>query len=58
VGNGALAQPSNFNKLSKADKCAARDLPPSACKKFPIQSQASSGNITTDQTTDGGLANP
>ena len=50
VSNGALAQPSNFNKLSKADKCAARDLPPSACKKYPDQSQANNGGMGASQT--------
>ena len=50
VSNGALAQPSNFNKLSKADKCAARDLPPSACKKYPYQSQAHNGGVAAGQT--------
>ena len=50
VGNGAHAQPSNFNKLSKAEKCTARDLPPSACKKVSDQSQANSGGIDASQT--------
>ena len=50
ASNGATAQPSNFNKLSKAEKCAARDLPTSACKKFPDQSQANNGGMAASQT--------
>ena len=56
VNNGAIAQPSNFNKLSKAEKCAARDLPPSACKKFPDQSQANNGGLGASQT--GNISGP
>ena len=50
VSNDALAQPSNFNKLSKVEKCASGDLPPSACKKVSERSQANSGDIDAGQT--------
>jgi hypothetical protein len=53
VSNDALAQPSNFNKLSKVEKCASGDLPPSICKKVSERSQANIGDIDTDQTGGG-----
>ncbi|WP_458720768.1 hypothetical protein [Candidatus Nitrosocosmicus sp. R] len=53
VSNGALAQPSNFNKLSKVEKCASGDLPSSACKKVSERSQANNGDIDAGQTGGG-----
>jgi hypothetical protein len=53
VSNGALAQPSNSNKLSKVEKCASGSLPPSACKKVYERSQADSGGIDPGQTGGG-----
>ena len=53
VSNDVLAQPSNFNKLSKVEKCASGDLPPSACKKVSERSQANSGDIDAGQTGGG-----
>ena len=53
VSNDAPAQPSNLNKLSKVEKCASGDLPPSACKKVSERSQANSGDIDTGQTGGG-----
>jgi len=53
VSNGALAQPSNSNKLSKVEKCASGDLPSSACKKVSERSQANSGDIDLGQTGGG-----
>jgi hypothetical protein len=53
VSNGALAQPSNFNKLSKVEKCASGDLPHSACKKVSQRSQANNGDIDAGQTGGG-----
>ena len=50
VNNGVFAQPSNSNKLSKVEKCASGDLPPSACKKVSERSQANSGSIDAGQT--------
>jgi hypothetical protein len=50
VSNGALAQPSNSNKISKVEKCASGDLPPSACKKASDRSQTNSGGIDSGQT--------
>ena len=49
----SFAQPSNFNKLSKVEKCASGNLPPSACKKVSERSQANSGDIDTGQTGGG-----
>jgi hypothetical protein len=49
VSNGALAQPSNSNKLSKVEKCASGDLPPSACKKVSERSQTNSSGIDSGQ---------
>ena len=43
VSNGAIAQPSNGNKLTKAEKCVSGDLPPSACKKVSDRNQVNSG---------------
>ena len=50
VSNSAIAQPSNSNKLSKVEKCASGDLPPSACKKVSQHSQTNSGGIDAGQT--------
>lgn len=50
LSNGALAQPSNSNKLSKVEKCASGDLPPSACKKVSQPSPANNGGVDTGQT--------
>ena len=55
VSNGALAQPSNSNKLSKVEKCVSGDLPPSACKKVSEPSTANSGGINPSQTGGGGV---
>jgi hypothetical protein len=53
INNDALAQQSNFNKQSKAEKCASGDLPPPACKKISAQNQASgSGPGTNMDRTD------
>lgn len=57
VSNGVLAQPSSSNKLSKVEKCASGDLPPSACKKVSDQSQANSGGVGTGQTGGGAGTN-
>ena len=43
VSNDAIAQPSNGNKLTKDEKCASGDLPPSACKKVSDRNQVNSG---------------
>jgi hypothetical protein len=53
VSNGALAQPSNSNKLSKVKKCASGDLPPSASKKASDRSQTNSGRIDSGQSGNG-----
>lgn len=53
VSNGAIAQPSDFNKLSKVEKCASGDLPPSACKKVSNHNQENSGGIGTNPTGEG-----
>ncbi|WP_458742915.1 hypothetical protein [Candidatus Nitrosocosmicus sp. T] len=53
ASNGALAQPSNSNKLSKVEKCASGDLPPSACKKASDRSQTNSGGIDPGQAGNG-----
>jgi hypothetical protein len=53
VSNGALAQPSNSNKLSKVEKCALGDLPSSACKKASDRSQTNSGGIDSGQAGSG-----
>ena len=50
VSNSALAQPANSNKLSKVEKCASGDLPPSACKKVSEPSQANSAGKKPSQT--------
>ena len=50
VSNVVFAQPSNSNKLSKVEKCASGDLPPSACTKVSERSQANSGDIDAGQT--------
>jgi hypothetical protein len=50
LSNSAIAQPSNSNKLSKVEKCASGDLPPSACKKVSERSQTNSGGIDAGQT--------
>ena len=57
VSNGVLAQPSSSNKLSKVEKCASGDLPPSACKKVSDQSQANRGGVGTGQTGGGAGTN-
>ncbi len=57
VSNGALAQPSNSNKLSKVEKCASGDLPPSACKKSSDRSQTNSGGVDPGQTGGGAGTN-
>jgi hypothetical protein len=57
VSNGALAQPSNSNKLSKVEKCASGDLPPPACKKVSDPGQANSGGIGANQTAGGTRTN-
>ena len=54
VSNGTLAQPSNSNKLSKVEKCASGDLPPSACKKVSDPSQANRAGMDPAQTGGGG----
>jgi hypothetical protein len=53
VSNCAIAQPSNFNKQSKAEKCASGDLPPPACKKISEQNQASGSGPGTNMDGSG-----
>lgn len=57
VSDNTLAQPSNFNKLTKFEKCESGDLPPSACKKASDGSQGNSGVINTGQTGGNTAAN-
>lgn len=54
VSDGAIAQPSHSNILSKVEKCASGDLPPSACKKVSDHNQANSGSIGANPTGGGG----
>lgn len=53
MSNGVLAQPSDSNKLSKAEKCASGDLPPPACKKISDQNKGSSGDVGTNMDRSG-----